>query len=368
MNLREMPRYTAASLHKFCVRVLQACNVPLSEADTTATVLVDADLHGIDSHGIAHLSMYVRHLVSGSYKAKRAITTVHETPATALIDGGGGLGHPAGVFAMQTAMDKASLSGTGTVVVRNSHHFGAAGYYVALALERDMVGLCMTNAGPGVLPTFGIQPLLGTNPIGLAVPANLETPFVLDMATSVKAYGKLEIAKREGKEIPEGWFLKADGGMGRQADDFPFWRAGTAERRGGMLPLGGATEATSSYKGYGLSLGVEILTALLAGDTPSALMETYAGCPEPAIAHYFYAIIVSAFQPVETFKMRMDELLLTIKRSPKLTGHDRIYIPGEMEAELFIERTADGIPLHPAVAEDLERLATDYLVPALRPL
>jgi len=367
MFLSEPAKYTASCLHEFCVRILRACNVPLGEADTTATVLVDTDLHGVDSHGVAHLSNYVDHLVTGSYNALRTLTVVRETLATALVDGGGGLGHPAGVFAIQLAMDKALLTGTGTVVVRNSHHFGAAGYYVALALSRDMIGLCMTNAGPGVLPTFGIQPLLGTNPIALAVPTNLEPPYVLDMATSVKAYGKVEIAKRERSAIPEGWFLKADGGMGRQPFDFPFWRDGTGQRRGGMLPLGGATEATSSYKGYGLSLGVEILTALLAGDTPSALMETYAGDPEPAIAHYFFAIHIDAFQPLEIFKVRMDELLLTIKRSPKLAGHDRIYIPGEKEAECFSERTANGIPLHPVVVADLERLAKDHLVPAPKP-
>lgn len=368
MPLPELHKYTALSLREFCVRILLACGVPFEDANSTATVLVDTDLHGVDSHGVAHLSMYVAHLLSGSYTAARAITVIHESLATALIDGGGGLGHPAGVFAMKMAMDKALLSGTGTVVVRNSHHFGAAGYYVSLALERDMVGLCMTNAGPGVLPTFGIQPLLGTNPIGLAVPANLETPFVLDMATSVKAYGKLEIAKRQGDEIPEGWFLKADGGMGRRASEFPFWRDGTADRRGGMLPLGGATEATSSYKGYGLSLGVEILTALLAGDPPSALMETSAEGPEPAIAHFFSAINIGAFQPIEKFKNRVDELLLKIKRSPKLPGHDRIYIPGEREAEIFKERAAGGIPLHAAVIADLERLAQDHFVAAPKPL
>ncbi len=367
MHFSEPAKYTAASLHEFCVCILLKCNVPFGEADTTATVLVDTDLRGVDSHGIAHLSDYVAHLISGSYKASRTLTVVHETHATALVDGGGGLGHPAGVFAFQMAMDKALLTGTGTVVVRNSHHFGAAGYYVSLALGRDMIGVCMTNAGPGVLPTFGIQPLLGTNPIALAVPTNLEHPFVLDMATSVKAYGKVEIAKRERSGIPEGWFLKADGGMGRQPFDFPFWRDGTEQRRGGMLPLGGATEATSSYKGYGLSLGVEILTALLAGNTPSALMETKAGDPEPAIAHYFSAIHIDAFQPLITFKMRMDELLLTIKRSPKLPGYDRIYIPGEKEAECFLKRMAEGIPLHPVVVADLERLAKDHLVPTPKP-
>lgn len=364
----EPSRFSATDLHEFCSLVLQTCGVPADEAETTATVLIDTDLHGVDSHGIAHLSMYVPHLKRGSYKAQRAISIVHQTPSTALVDGGGGLGHPPGVFAVRLAMDKAEAAGSSTVAVRNSHHFGAAGHYAALALERDMIGMCMTNAGPGVLPTFGIQPLIGTNPIALAAPTGAQDPFVLDIATSVKAYGKLEIATREGKGIPEGWFLKADGEMGRAPKDFPFWREGTAERRGGMLPIGGAGEETSGYKGYGLSLGVEILTAMLAGDTPSALMHIYPECPEPAISHYFSAIRIDAFQPADEFKARMDRLLATIKASPKLPGHDRIYIPGEKEAECFRDRTSRGIPLHYKVVEDLTRLAREHDVAAPQPL
>jgi LDH2 family malate/lactate/ureidoglycolate dehydrogenase len=367
-HVESYPRFAAGDLHRFCSQVLQRCGVPADEADTTADVLIDTDLRGVDSHGIAHLALYVHHLDTGAYKARRSITIVHETPATALIDGGGGLGHPTGVRAMRLALDKAQQVGSATVAVRHSHHFGAAGYYAALALERDMIGVCMSNAGPGVLPTFGLQPLIGTNPIALAVPAANEPPFVLDMATSVKAYGKLEIAEREGKDIPAGWFLKADGSMGRNPKEFPHWRRSTADRRGGMLPLGGAGEDTSGYKGYGLSLGVELLTAVLAQDAPSAFMDIYPNCPEPTISHFFSAIRVDAFQPADQFKANVDRLLAKLKASPKAPGHDRIYTAGEKEAEHFRERSAHGIPLHPKVVEDLQRLAEARGVPAPTPL
>ncbi len=364
----QLPRYSAASLHWFCARILQTCEVPAAEAETTADVLIDTDLHGVDSHGIAHLALYAHHILSGAYHAKRAITIVHETPATALVDGGGGLGHPTAVFAMRLAMEKAAQVGSATVAVRNSHHFGAAGHYAALALQKDMIGYCMTDAGPGVLPTFGLQPLLGTNPIALAVPAGREHPFVLDMATSVKAYGKLEIAIRENKPISPGWFLMADGSMGQDPREFPHWRGNTLDRRGGMLPLGGAGEDTSGYKGFGLSLGVELLSACLSADTPSAFMNIYPNCPEPTIAHFFGAIRVDAFQPAEAFKERVDQLLTKIKESPKAPGQDRIYIAGEKEAECCADRSANGIPLHPSVVASLERLAQERSVPAPEPL
>ena len=361
-------RYSAASLHAFCAGILEACGVTPDEAATTADVLIDTDLRGVDSHGIAHLPLYVRHLLSGSYNPQREITVVRETPSTALIDAGGGLGHPAGVDGMRLAMQKAAAVGTGTVVVRNSHHFGAAGHYAALALEEDMIGWALTNAGPGVLPTFGLQPLIGTNPIAIAIPSGAEPPFILDMATSVKAYGKLEIATRVESGVPKGWFLTAEGTMGRDPKEFPFWRDGTARRRGGMLPLGGAGEETSGYKGYGLSLAVEMLTASLAWDVPSAFMEIYANCPEPAISHYLQALRIDAFGPVDEFKAGVDRLLAEMKASPRVPGCDRIYTPGEKEADHLRERGARGIPLHAKVVADLERLAGERGVPAPSPL
>ena len=168
--MEAIPRYPAPGLHDFCRRALQALGVPGEEAKVTADVLLYADLHGIDSHGLAQMATYERHLRSGAYVARRTIAIVRETISTALMDGGGGLGHPAGVRAMELAIEKARQAGSGIVAVGRSHHFGAAGYYARLALQADMIGFAITNAGPAVLPTFGLQPLLGTNPIALAVP------------------------------------------------------------------------------------------------------------------------------------------------------------------------------------------------------
>ena len=366
--MESVSRYSASSLHDFCSQVLQTCGVPPDEAAVTADVLIDTDLHGIDSHGIAHLQLYANHILSGAYKTARTISIVHETPCTALVDGGGGIGHPTAVRAMQVAIAKAKQVGSSNVAVRHSHHFGAAGYYAAMALEHDTIGYCMTNAGPGVLPTFGLQPLLGTNPIALAIPTDQEPPFVLDMATSVKAYGKLEIAIREGKSIPAGWFLKADGSMGADPKEFPHWRGSTLDRRGGMLPLGGAGEDTSGYKGFGLSLGVELLAAVLSGDSPSAFMKIYPNCPEPSISHFFGAMRIDAFRPAAEFKADVDLLLKKIKSSEKVPGGDRIYIPGEKEADCVRERRQNGIPLHAKVVESLSKLAQERGVPAPQPL
>ena len=359
------PRYSAADLHSFCCQTLERLDVPADEADVMADVLIYADLRGIDSHGIAHLALYVRRLCTRAYNARRTISIVHETPSTALIDGGGGLGPPTGVRAMKVAIEKAARVGSSWVAVRESHHFGAAGYYACMALEHDMIGLALTNAGPAVLPTFGLQPQVGTNPIAVAVPADKEPPFVLDMATSVKAVGKLEILIREGKEAPPGWLMSPDGSIGHDPEEFV--RVRSSGMLGGVLPLGGAGEETSGYKGFGLGLGVELLAPLLAGDTPSPFMELWPGGPEPTIAHFFGAIRIDAFRPASEFKADVDRVLEHIKASPKAPGHNRIYIAGEKEFECLQERQAIGIPLHPGVVEDLTRLAEEFGLPTPEP-
>ena len=353
-------RYPATELHTFCQRVLEKQGVPSHEASITADVLVYADLHGIDSHGLILLPVYVHYLRMGAYRAERTISIVHETPGTALVDGGGGLGHPVGVWAMKLAIEKASRVGTSCIAVRNSHHFAAAGYYASLALEHDMIGVALTNAGPGVLPTFGLQPQLGTNPIALAVPTDNELPFVLDMATSVKAAGKLRLLMRDSKEAPVGWMMTADGSPGRNPEDF--WGGRSTGRLGGMLPLGGAGEETSGYKGFGLGLAVELLT-LLAGDTPGPFMKLQPNGPEPSIAHFFEAKRIDAFRPADEVKADVDRILAHIKASPKAPGCDRIYVAGEKEFERQQDRQANGIPLHSSMVDDLNKLAQEFDIP-----
>ena len=321
-----------------------------------------ADLRGIDSHGVAHLKRYVRALRGGAYEIEREITVVHQTPSTALVDGGGGLGYPAAVRSMDLAIEKADAVGSAWVATRNSHHFGAAGFYASMALAHDMIGICITNAGPAVLPTFGIQAQLGTNPISIAIPAEHEPPYVLDMATSVKATGKIEMLIRDGGQGPPEWFQQADGSMG--GDPQQFLSMLHQKRMGGQLPIGGSGEVASGYKGFGLGLAVEMLGPILAGDIASPFIsraENY----ESTIAHLFGALRIDAFRPAADFKADMDSLLIQIKRSPKAPGHDRIWIAGEKEHETCRERRELGVPLHDAIVNDLRVIARELDVAPL---
>jgi len=356
-------RFAGDELRRFCTETLSSLGVPVEAAQITADALIYADLRGIDSHGIAHLKRYVNSLRAGAYATEREIVVVHQTPSTALLDGGNGLGYATAVEAIELAIEKVGAVGSAYVAARNSHHFGAAGYYAALALQHDMIGLCATNAGPHVVPTFGIQSQCGTNPIAMAVPAGKEPPFVLDMATSVKALGKLEILIREGQEAPAGWFLQADGSTGGDPQHYLTTLMGT--RMGGQLPLGGDGELQSGYKGYGLALAIELLGPVLAGDTPGPFMPASAGQPETTKAHLFGAIRIDAFRPAEEFKAEVDRVLAHIKASPRAPGHDRIWVAGEKEDDALQERSAFGIPLHQRVIDDLTQLAQElHIAPA----
>ena len=342
------------ALKDFCKRVFFKLGVPPEEADVTAEVLVEADLRGIDSHGVARLRRYVRGLQVGQMVPRPKVTVVRETATTALLDGGGGLGPPIGRKGMQMAIEKAKETGVGFVAVRNSNHYGIAGYYAMMALEHDLIGLSMTNASPLVVPTFGREAVLGSNPISVAVPAGSERPFVLDMATSVVPRGKLEVYARRGKEIPLGWAVDEEGlptADPRRVLDNVARRHG-----GGLLPLGGAGEELGGHKGYGLSLVVDILCGVLAGAAYGPL--TYTG-PTPNLGHLFGALRVDLFRPLEEFKADMDDLIRRLKASAKAPGQDRIFIHGEKEFEEAERRQREGIPLHPAVVDSLRKIGEE---------
>lgn len=348
----------AEPLRDFCTRVFEKMGVPPEDAAVTADVLVAADLRGISSHGVARLKRYVDGLRDGVMVARPNIEIVRETPCTALMDGGAGLGQPVGVRGMKLAIEKALEVGVGFVAVRNSNHYGIAGYYAMMALEHDCIGLSMTNADVMVVPTFGRDAMLGTNPISVAAPAGQERPFVLDMATSTVPRGKLEEYDRQGKPLPLGWATDERGlptaDAGRVLDNFKK-RAG-----GGLLPLGGAGELLGGHKGYGLVLLVDVLCAVLSGAAYANLVypKTPDGKPLPSnIGHFFGAWRVDAFRPVEEFKAAMDDLQRRLKNSPKAEGAERIYIHGEKEYEETERRLAHGIPLHPKVVADLQEIA-----------
>ncbi|HET89715.1 MAG TPA: Ldh family oxidoreductase [Chloroflexi bacterium] len=348
------------SLKDFCVQVFLKMDVPEEDARITTDVLVNADLRGIDSHGVARLRRYVNGLRDGMMVARPETRAVTETPTTALIDAGGGLGQPVSHRAMEQAIEKAQEYGCGFVTVRNSNHYGIAGYYAMMALEHDCIGISMTNAAVLVVPTFGRDAMLGTNPIAVAAPAGEERPFVMDMATSTVPRGKLEVYNRLDKPLPQGWATDERGtgttDAARVLDNFKT-RAG-----GGLLPLGGEGELLSGHKGYGLALWVDVFCAVLSGAAYANLVypKTADGKPLPSnIGHFFGAWRVDGFRPVDEFKAAMDDLQRRLRNTPKAEGQERIYIHGEKEYEETERRAQVGIPLNPKVAADLKTIGQE---------
>ena len=353
----EQPIVQAEALKNFCVKIFQKLDVPKEDATVTADVLLAADLRGIPSHGVARLRRYVDGLRNGIMLAHPKITVVVETPSTATIDAGAGLGQPVAYAAMKKAIDKAKAVGSGFVTVRNSNHYGIAGYYAMMALDHDCIGISMTNADVLVVPTFGRNAMMGTNPIAVAAPAGKERPFVMDMATSTVPRGKLEVYDRLNKAMPLGWATDESGVSTQDAhrvlENF-LKRAG-----GGLLPLGGEGEEFSGYKGYGLVMWVDIFCAVLSGAAYANLVYPKAsdGKPLPAnLGHFFGAWRVDAFRPANEFKAAMDDLQRRLKDAPKAKGQERIYVHGEKEYEAAERYLKEGVPLNPKVADDLKTL------------
>jgi len=349
----------ADALRAFCVRVFERLEVPTADAEITTDVLLAANLRGIDSHGVARLRRYVKGLQDGVMLAQPEEEVINEAATTALIDAGAGLGQPVSYRAMKLAIEKAEKYGTGFVTVRNSNHYGIAGYYAMMALEHDMIGISMTNAAVLVVPTFGRDAMLGTNPIAVAAPAGQERSFVLDMATSTVPRGKLEVYNRQEKSLPQGWATDETGtpttDAARVLDNL------LARHGGGLLPLGGAGELLSGHKGYGLALLVDILCGVLpgAGYANNIYPKTPEGKPLPAnVGHFFGALKVAAFRPLDEFKATMDDIIQRLKATSKAEDAERIYIHGEKEYE-EAERRAKGIPLGPKVEADLKAIAEE---------
>jgi LDH2 family malate/lactate/ureidoglycolate dehydrogenase len=360
MMAKDEKLVTADKLTAFCSGVLERLNVSSADAQITAKVLVEADLRGIDSHGVARLRRYVSGLQQGVMKPNAKPKVVHETLCTATVDGNDGLGQPISHMAMQLAISKARKHHLGFVAVRNSNHFGIAGYYAMKALAEDMIGIATTNSEVLVVPTFARDAGLGTNPIAIAAPANKARPFVLDMSTSTVTRGKLEVYARLGKPIPLNWATDEDGVA---TDDASRVLHNIAERRGGgLLPLGGASEENGGHKGYGLALAVEIFSAVLSGALYADLVypKDKRGKPLPSgIGHFFGAMRIDAFRPKDEFKRDMDDLIQRLKRTSKAKGARRIYIHGEKEFEEAERRSKRGIPLNGKVIEDLRSIANE---------
>ena len=348
-----------ASLKDFCNKVWMKLGVPAQDAKVTTDVLVLADLRGVESHGVARLPRYYQDLKNGWTKPTDQSKIVKETKATAMIDGGQSLGQVVGRKGMELAIRKAKETAVGIVSVRNSHHYGIAGYYSLMALEHDLIGVSMTNAAPLVVPTFGRNAILGTNPISLTAPAGREMPFVLDMATSVVPRGKLEVYDRQGKTMPLGWAVDKTGrGTG---DAHAVLDALSKRLGGGILPLGGEGEEHSGHKGYGLALMVDVLSGVLSGSATGLGVDVTK--EKPNVGHFFMALDPAAFRPLDEFKRDMDRLARELKDSPKAESQSRIYVHGEKSFARMERYRKEGIPLGPKVVEAMKQIGTEINVP-----
>lgn len=338
--------------------------MPSEDAQITASVLIEADLRGIDSHGVARMSRYVSGIQQGMMRPRAKPTVVHETSVTATIDANAGLGQPVSYRAMQLAIRKAKEHSLGFVGVRNSNHFGIAGYYAMMALAENMIGICTTNSEVLVVPTFARNAVLGTNPVAIAVPAGKEQPYILDMSTATVTRGKLEVYARLEKPIPLNWATDENGVATGDPDRVLqniMKRSG-----GGLLPLGGALEESGGHKGYGLALVVEIFSAVLSGAlyANKVYPKDASGKPLPSgIGHFFGAMRIDAFRPIDEFKRDMDDLIRRLKNAPKAKGAERIYVHGEKEFEEAERLAKIGVPLNPKVVEDLRGIARQVGLP-----
>ena len=350
--------YSLKTLQSFTESLLRHIGCSATDARLAAEVLLTADLRGIDSHGIARLSGYVRLWEGKRINTAPEIKVVHETPSTAVVDGDRGLGLVVGPKAMEVAMEKARVVGTGWVAVKNSNHFGIAGYHAMKGLEHDMIGIAMTNASPLVAPTFSTERLLGTNPIAIAIPAHKQPPFVADFATTTAANGKLEILQRKNEDAPVGWIQKKNGA--------PTTDAHALKEGGALLPLGSDREH-GSHKGYCLGAWVDIFSAVLSGANYGPWVPPFVSFLSPpddpvgsGIGHFFGAMRVDAFRPADEFKAHMDNWINRFRSAKPVAGESRVLIPGDPEREMVEERLKTGIPLNEKVVEDLNNLATRY--------
>ena len=352
--------YSYEQLFSFANNIFLKIGCTEANAATATKVLLSADLRGVDSHGIARLSGYVRLWEVKRVNANPAISIVHETPSTATVDGDKGLGLIVAPAAMQIAIDKAKNVGTGWVSVKNSNHFGIAGIHAMMALEHDMIGIAMTNASPLVAPTFSIERLLGTNPIAVAIPAGNEAPFVADFATTTAANGKLEILQRKNLDTPTGWVQTSTGE--------PSINAGEVKDGGALLPLGGDKEH-GSHKGYMLGSIVDIFSAILSGANYGPWVPPFPAyvpmpqnMPGEGIGHFFGVMRIDAFRPAADFKAHMDNWIQRFKNAKTVAGETKVVIPGEPEAAIEIERMNNGIPIIASVVTGLKELAAKFNV------
>jgi L-2-hydroxycarboxylate dehydrogenase (NAD+) len=354
--LETVVRIPVDIMQAFMIDVFQAQGVSPEDARICADVLIASDLRGIESHGVGRLKYYYDRIQAGIQFPAAQMEIVKETETTALVDAHHGMGHPTAYKSMKLAIEKARAYGIGGVAVRNATHFGIAGYYPLMAAEAGMVGFAFTNARPSISPTFGTEPMLGTNPIAFAAPSSLEYPFCFDGATSICQRGKVEVAARAEKLIPAGWVIDAEDNVMTDPhailDAIPSFQAA-------LLPLGGQGELFAGYKGYGLATMVEILSAALSG---GPFMKGLLGLDEEGakqphmLGHFFLAINIENFVPLPLFKQIVGNMIGELQGARKSPGQERIYVAGEKEYEKQQVVSQAGIPVNENLKRTLQFL------------
>jgi LDH2 family malate/lactate/ureidoglycolate dehydrogenase len=341
------------TMEQFMTDVFIGLGVPADEAKICADVLIVADKRGIDSHGINRLRpIYYDRIREGIQMPVTNFEIVKEGPTTAVVDGHNGMGMVVGRRSMEMAIEKAGRYGMGMVAARNSTHYGIAGYYTLMAAEKGMIGVTGSNARPSIAPTFGVENMLGTNPLVFGMPTDEDFPFCIDCATSVTQRGKIEVYARQNRAMPDGWVIDRDGGT--TSDPHAALRAlidGTAA----LTPLGGIGEDGGGYKGYGYATVVEILCAALqAGSFLKALSGYDKGTKVPYhLGHFFMAIDIEAFTDLDSFKKTTGDILRDLRASQKMKGQDRIYTAGEKEHDAWLYRKDRGVPIDESLRQDI---------------
>ncbi len=343
--------FPAPRLREWTEKVFQKVGVSAADSVLLTDSLIEANLRGVDTHGITRMmTVYVKRIQTGVVKAKTEVSVVRDKPSTALVECSNGIGQVASGFAMDLAIRKAKTTGTAFVLTSHSNHYGAAAYWAMKALEHGMIGFSATNGPASVAPTGGRKVMLGTNPFAVAIPAGEEPPFVLDLATTVVARGRILLYAKQNRELEPGWAFDE---LGRPTTD-PH-----AAVKGLLAPIGG-------YKGYGIALAIDMISGILSGSNygthfPGFLADNM---KDPSdIGSVFAAISVDSFMDLPDFKAAMDTAIREVRTCEKAEGANRIYIPGDIERETRKERLANGIPIPEAILTDLENLGSELGVP-----
>jgi LDH2 family malate/lactate/ureidoglycolate dehydrogenase len=347
-------------LEKFMVNVMGKAGIPKADAKIVGDVLLQADKLGFDSHGVNRFkSIYLDRIIEGILNPVTNYKIIKEGPTTAVVDGQNGMGQVVSYNAMRLAIEKAKKYGMSMVTVRNSSHYGFAGYYPLMAVRENMIGITGTNARPSIAPTFGVENMLGTNPMTFGIPSDESFPFLLDCATSITQRGKVELYAREGKDLPKGWVIDKNGESKTNSSEvLEDLIAGKAA----LTPLGGVGEETGGYKGYGYATVVEILSsALQQGAYMKMLIGSKDGKKVPyCVGHFFIVIDISAFTDPEDFKKTTGNILRELRASKKMPGQNRIYTAGEKEHDTWLERKDKGVPFNNELLKEFRGLCNTY--------